>query len=278
MQLQCLGTAGYHPNEDRHTSCYFLPQAGIVLDAGTGLFRLAERIQTPTLDILLSHAHLDHIAGLTFLLDVLYRRPVDRLRIWGERKKLDAIREHLFADLVFPVAIDAQWCAIDEQDSFRIGDIEVSWRQQSHPGGSVGYRLDWLATDSPAAKTPVEETARTNRDGSETASPTGKRLLYLTDTTGEDSEQAIDWNRGASLMMHECYFASAQADWAEKTGHTSAGELAKIARRSSPRRLLLTHVNPLESQPRTLLEEVRSELGDCPIDVDLAADGLAIEF
>ena len=98
MQLHCLGTAGYHPNEDRHTSCYFLPESGIVLDAGTGLFRLAELIETPTLDIVLSHAHLDHVAGLTFLLDVLYQRPVDRLRIWGEKEKLAAIEQHLFSN------------------------------------------------------------------------------------------------------------------------------------------------------------------------------------
>ena len=72
MRLHCLGTVGYHPNDSSHTSCYFLPQSGILLDAGTGIFRLAKLIETDSLDVLLSHAHLDHSFGLTFLLDVLF--------------------------------------------------------------------------------------------------------------------------------------------------------------------------------------------------------------
>ena len=92
LRLHCLGTAGYHPNATRHTSCYFLPESGIVLDAGSGIFALPPLVETSSLDILLSHAHLDHTLGLTFLLDVLFQlqsdgRPIDRLRIWGEADK-----------------------------------------------------------------------------------------------------------------------------------------------------------------------------------------------
>ena len=66
-----------------------------MLDGGTGTFRLASLIQTETLDILLSHAHLDHTFGLTTMLDVLFQRPVARLRIWGEAEKLKTVRENL---------------------------------------------------------------------------------------------------------------------------------------------------------------------------------------
>lgn len=257
MQLHCLGTAGYHPNEDRHTSCYFLPESGIALDAGTGLFRLAGLIQTPTLDILLSHAHLDHVAGLTFLLDVLHQRPVDKLRIWGEREKLDAVRQHLFSRLLFPVEIQAEFREIDDSETFSIGDCTITWRRQQHPGLSVGYRLDW---------------------------DQGPRLLYLTDTTGDDSADAIRWYSDADLMMHECYFTNESADWAVKTGHTWTGRLAKIAAAAQPKRLLLTHVNPLDADPDAMRKEVaknlRSQeaLRSREIKVDLAADLSLVEF
>lgn len=251
MQLHCLGTAGYHPNESRHTSCYFLPASGIVLDAGTAMFRLAGRIQTPTLDILLSHAHLDHVAGLTFLLDILYQNPVDLLRVWGQQEKLDAIRKHLFSPLLFPVSLETAWCPIDGSESFRIGDCDITWREQTHPGGSIGYRLDWLG---------------------------GERLLYLTDTTGDTSAAAIDWCSGADVMMHECYFGSEMSDWAEKTGHTWTGKLAEIASAADPRQLLLTHVNPLDAEPEKLLAEVRRGLGQTKIATHLAADGDVLNF
>ena len=56
-----LGTAGYHPSETRHTSCLMLPEVGVVLDAGSGMFRVRDLLTTKTLDIFLSHAHLDHV-------------------------------------------------------------------------------------------------------------------------------------------------------------------------------------------------------------------------
>ena len=96
MKLVFLGTAGYHPNESRHTTCVALPEIGIVFDAGTGLFRLPAYLQTPRIDILLSHAHLDHVVGLTYLLDILYQHPMEQVRVHGDAEKLKSLRENLF--------------------------------------------------------------------------------------------------------------------------------------------------------------------------------------
>ena len=51
-----------------------LPELGLIFDAGTGIFRARDLIQTDTLDIFLTHIHLDHCVGLTFLYDVLYQK------------------------------------------------------------------------------------------------------------------------------------------------------------------------------------------------------------
>jgi ribonuclease BN (tRNA processing enzyme) len=226
MRLHCLGTAGFHPNSNRHTSCYFLPESGVLLDAGTGVFRLAPLIQTETIDLLLSHAHLDHICGLTFLLDVFYQRPVKKLRIWGEAAKLDAVRTHLFSELIFPVDLDAEWLPIDDLTQFNAGGAQVSWRPQQHPGGSVGYRLDWNAADQ------VE-----------------KSLVYLTDTTGDVSEEGIKWCGTPDLLMHECYFDDSMIEWAKKTGHSWTSRVTEVVAAVKPRKLLVTHVNPLIGAP-----------------------------
>ena len=225
MRFHCLGTAGFHPNAHRHTSCYFLPEAGILLDAGSGVFRLGPLIETDEIDVLLSHAHLDHTCGLTFLLDVFYQRPVKKLRIWGEQAKLDAIQKHLFSDLIFPVELAADWHAIDELSEFQVGGANVAWRTQDHPGGSVAYRFDWGVNGG--------------------ADGLNKRLVYMTDTTGDASDEAIDWCKEADLMLHECYFDDSMAEWAKKTGHSWTSRVAEIAGRSRPRQLLISHVNPL---------------------------------
>ena len=249
MRLHCLGTVGYHPNSDRHTSCYFLPESGIVLDAGSGIFRLPDLIETDSLDILLSHAHLDHTIGLTFLLDVLYQRPVQQLRIWGEADKIAAVREHLFSELIFPAQLDAQWIAIDDQPSFQIGDATVSWRPQDHPGGTVAYRIDW---------------------------PSGQRVVYVTDTTGDTSDEQAAWSENANLLMHECYFRDSAAEWAQTTGHSWTGRVIEVTAAAKPKKLLLTHINPIElSDDPVDLDSIRSSL-EC--EVVLAADQMVVDF
>ncbi len=249
MRLHCLGTVGYHPNDSRHTSCYFLPESGILLDGGTGTYRLAEFIETDTVDVLISHAHIDHICGLTFLLDVFFQRPIKELRIWGESEKLDAIRKHLFDDLIFPAPIQATWTAIDDEKELQIGGARVSWRPQEHPGGSVAYRIDW---------------------------PSGKRLVYATDTTGDTSEEHAQWSRGADLLMHECYFRDEDSQWAVKTGHSWSSRVADVASASKPKKLLLTHINPLEtSDDPTDIETIRSKIDS---EVLVAEDGMVIDF
>lgn len=272
MRIHCLGTAGFHPNSTRHTSCYFLPESGLLLDAGTGIFRLAPLIETDTIDILISHAHLDHTAGLTFLLDVFYVRPVKRVRIFGEKAKLDAIRDHIFSDLIFPVPLDAEFLAIDELDEFSAGGATITWRPQEHPGGSVGYRMVWQKQD--------------------------KQLVYATDTTGDCSAEATEWYSGSDLMMHECYFRDSAREWAEKTGHSWTSRVIEIAKAAKPNKLMVTHINPLDANAKAVANASPSAssentIGDAEPDSEveldvlkenldaevlLAEDGLVVDF
>src|SRR5689334_5683994 len=132
MKLHCLGTTGYHPNELRHTACYWLPEAGIVLDAGTAMFRLIEEPLGKSLVIFLTHAHLDHIAGLTFLLDVLYQREMDQVRVHGSAKTLNAVRSHLFAEEIFPVTLPVEWCVLGDPVKL-IGGGTLTYFSLVHP-------------------------------------------------------------------------------------------------------------------------------------------------
>ncbi|TWT64769.1 MBL fold metallo-hydrolase [Allorhodopirellula solitaria] len=234
MQLHCLGTAGYHPNESRHTSCYFLPESGIVLDAGTGMFRLPGLIQTDHLDVLLSHAHLDHIVGLTFLLGIVFQHPVERIRVWGEAEKIAAVQKLMLSETIFPAALPVSWHAIDRSGSdaetpLEIAGAQVSWRHQEHPGGSVAYRIDWpanrgpLATDGPA-----------------------RALVYATDTTGATDPSVLQWMQGANVLLHECNFHDHQREWARKTGHCYLERVAEVSAAAAAQRVLLTHISPID--------------------------------
>ncbi len=53
--------------------------------------------------------------------------------------------------------------------------------------------------------------------------------------------------RGVDVLIHECYFPDDRAEWAIKTGHSNTTPVASLAREAGVGRLILTHVDPLQS-------------------------------
>src|SRR4051794_25205360 len=98
MKLILLGTGGYFPTSRRHTACLMLPEIGVVLDAGTGMCQLSKYLQTEQLDIFLSPAPLDHIGGLTYLVNLVPKHVLQPPTLHATAEKLAAVREHLFAE------------------------------------------------------------------------------------------------------------------------------------------------------------------------------------
>lgn len=247
MRLLFLGTAGYHPNERRQTTCLMIPEAGIVLDAGTGMFRVRKHLQTPTLDILLSHAHLDHVVGLTYLPGVLWEKNVSRVTVHGDAAKLAAIREHLFAIDLFPVTPTFTPQPLTTE-SFSVGAVSITHFPLKHPGGSIGYRLDWP----------------------------DRSLAYVTDTTaaGRDSPY-LEVIRGADLLVHECNFRDEQVQWAEQTGHSCVTQVAELAAAAQVKRLVLMHfLASDESEDPVGVETGRRIFPK----LDISYDGMSFEF
>jgi len=214
MRLTCLGTGGYHPSERRHTACIMLPESGVVLDAGTGFFRVQPRVQTDELDVFLSHAHLDHIMGVTFFMVPVMRGDVKKVRIHGTAQTLEACRKHLLANSLFPVDPPYDWCELPQQGVTLQDGGTLTWTPLEHPGGSVGYRLNWA----------------------------DRSLAYITDTTAPG--KYLEFIRGTDVLIHECYFPDEMAEWAEKTGHSSATAVAEVAQAADVGRLLLVHTDP----------------------------------
>lgn len=246
MRLTFLGTGGYHPNERRHTASLLLPDLGIALDAGTGFFRVQERLKTDTLDIFLTHAHLDHVCGLTFFLVPVLRGDVKAVRVHGTRETLAAVRTHLFAEPLFPVEPPYEWCELPADEPIEIADQgRLTWIGLEHPGGSIGYRVDWP----------------------------DRSFAYITDTTAPGNYLAFI--RDVDVLIHECYFPDDMQDWAIKTGHSSATAVANIAKASGAKRLYLVHADPQHPEDDPIgLEGIRSifpatELADDLLDIEI---------
>jgi len=227
MKLHFLGTAGYHPSETRHTSCLMLPEVGVVLDAGSGMFRVRERLATDTLDIFLSHVHLDHVWGVSFLFDILYGKKMAGVRIHAEAEKLAALQTHLLAEILFPAQLPFEPRPLDGPVPLRDGG-RLTHFPLDHPGGTVGFRLEWP----------------------------GHSMAYITDTTARADAPYVKQVRGVDLLVHECNFPDGSEEWAEKTGHSCLKSVLELAKAAGVKRLVLTHIDPLiaDDDPLRLAE------------------------
>ncbi len=216
MKLHLLGTTGYHPNDRRQTACLMLPELGIVFDAGSAMYRVGEHLSTDTLDIFITHAHLDHVVGLTYMFDVLHNRPMQRVTVHGEQEKLDAVRQHLFSDLLFPVDPPFETKALAQNITLSDGAV-LSHFPLTHPGGSVGFRVDWQ----------------------------DRSMAYVTDTVAHPAADYVEKIRGVDLLIHECYFDDDKPDQAELTGHSCLTPVAQVGAAAGVGRMVLVHINPL---------------------------------
>lgn len=244
MRLILLGTTGYHPNDRRHTPCLLLPECGLMLDAGTATYRAGEYLTKPELDIFLTHAHLDHVVGLTFLFSVMHVHPLKRITLHALPDKLEAVEKHLFSDALFPTRPPFELCPLEETFALSGGGLMTHFPLEHH-GGSIGYRLDWP----------------------------GHSMAYVTDTTANPNAAYVEKIRDVDLLIHECYYPDAQAKLAKKLGHSNATPVAQVARAAGVKRMVLVHLNPLSTSddpigldtaraifPNTILGEDRMEL------------------
>ena len=215
MKLILLGTGGYFPTTRRHTACLMLPEIGVVLDAGSGMYRIGKHFQTDRLDIFLSHSHLDHISGLTYLVNLVPAHVLRQTTVHGDSEKLAAIREHLFAKPIFPVDPPFQFAPLDHECALPNGGTLRSF-PLVHPGGSLGFRLDWP----------------------------GHSLAYITDTTADARASYVEHLRDVDLLVHEAYFADDAHGLPTSTGHSSLIHAAEVAAAANARRLVISHINP----------------------------------
>ena len=244
MRLQFLGTGGFHPNERRHTASLLLPEIGVALDAGSGFFRIPGRLQTRALDVFLTHAHLDHVCGLTFILVAMLRGEIFPVRVFGNKATLQAVRTHLLAPALFPVEPEFEWHELTESVVLPDGGC-LSWTRLTHPGGSLGYRIDWP----------------------------DRSLAYITDTTAPGDYAAFVC--GVDVLVHECYFPDELVDWAIRTGHSSASNVAVLAQTAQVKRLILVHTDPQRPNDDPIgMDRVQVIFPN----TELAEDLLEIEF
>lgn len=202
----------------------------LLFDAGTGLARLGwepfRRLIPPDdrpIHLFLTHLHLDHTIGLTFL-PALWSNPtvvhVPAQEAGGAGAEVFG---RLFGGPFFPLAFEDLLPEISLETlgpgETRVEGLRISARQQQHPGGSLGYRVE-------------------------------DALAFITDAARHPDTD--DFARGVRVLVHEAWIGEhdgSEADGAGLNGHSSAEDAAQVARDAEVGELLLCHL-PLADEDR----------------------------
>ena len=242
------GTRGSIPTPGPHTAryggntpCVAVESSGgqvVILDAGTGIralgLELVERQNGAVrAEILLSHAHWDHIQGLPHFKP--FFAPGNAVRIWGSRQgttSLEAILRQQMDPAVFPVPLDALSAQLTVQQvdapEFSIGEFRVRTLKLRHPGTTLGFRL-----------TPVKG---------------GPSLGYVTDNElgpGGQYDVPASWRRdfvaflkGVDLLIHDAMYTPKELEQHRGWGHSTYEEAVTLAHDAGAKTLVLFHHEP----------------------------------
>ena len=84
-------------------ACGFLVNGTCMIDAGSITGSLVESEQDKIRDVLLSHAHFDHIKGVPLLADNMVGRTHGTpINIWGLPEVVHLVRQHIFNGEIYP--------------------------------------------------------------------------------------------------------------------------------------------------------------------------------
>ena len=101
MRIRVLGCSG-GIGAGARTSALLIDD-DVLIDAGTGIGDLELQDLDSIRHVFLTHAHLDHIAGLPMLADRVFDESfATPLTVYAREETLRAIQDHLFNDVIWP--------------------------------------------------------------------------------------------------------------------------------------------------------------------------------
>ena len=101
MRIRVLGCSGGIGAGARTSA--MLVDDDVLIDAGTGIGDLELHDQDSIRHVFLTHAHLDHIAGLPMLADRVFDENFAvPLTVYAREETLRAVQDHLFNDVIWP--------------------------------------------------------------------------------------------------------------------------------------------------------------------------------
>lgn len=235
-----------------------LPQLKLVLDPGR-----PHRALTPMTTALLSHGHMDHLAGLGYWASQRQLHSLGPATLLVPRPIAEGVRRllELFAELEGGQPYEVELLAVAAGDRHRLRrDMELELFATHHWVPTLGARLCWLRTHLRAdlLGASEEEIVRRRRAGERVSEEQRVPLLtYCADSGPELLERQPEVLRSEVLLLECSFYRPSDRERAANYGHLHLDDLVAAAPHLECRHLVLLH--PSRRHRLREVEEILAE-------------------
>ncbi|MCE5336389.1 MAG: 3',5'-cyclic-nucleotide phosphodiesterase [Desulfobacteraceae bacterium] len=226
MEVCVLGSAGSEAPGFNPPA--FLIDDFLLLDAGTVSLTLDRVAQCRITHIFLTHAHLDHIKGIPFLVDNLVSmHRTCHIRILSGKEVISDLKTHVFNNRIWP-----DFTVLPEKEN-PVMTYEVITTRRPYSIGGYHIHATKVNHAVPAYAYLVED-------------PSKGALVY----TGDTGPTSAIWKKmrghDVKALIVEVSFPNELIDLANVSGHLTPslleGEIRKLAR--VPEEIYISHLKP----------------------------------
>jgi len=202
----------------------------IIIDAGTGIRALGNellRSDRRKINLLLTHAHWDHLSGFPFFKPIYHKEFM--IKVYGPQPTQDSVKSIIsktMASPYFPIELedinaDITFLGMGNK-GYSIGSVNITTIPLSHPNQGVGYRLE----------------------------ENGKSFVFLTDNElnfrhpfGLDYKDYVEFSKGADLLFHDAEYGRQEYAETAGWGHSVYNDTVSLAIDAGVKALGLFHLN-----------------------------------
>jgi len=147
--MKVLGAYG-SKTQNSQLSSYLLDEK-TVIDMGNVIATLGDDFLKLD-NILITHAHFDHIADLPIAIDTYYTRIEKPIEIFATQKVIDILKEHIFNDKIWPdfskiplmsgKGTTIQFNTLEYFQEYTVGNFKLIPYPNFHTHGSCGFVIN----------------------------------------------------------------------------------------------------------------------------------------